>query len=172
VPPLVIRFVLLALATAAPAMDAMAAPHPVQEEFSVADLADYRLTPGVFSRFVTATRLIGKAMHDDPRLAADPLFTREVAVLDDVVAAAERVNARLKFEPRYTTALRVAGLSSREYTRFALALVGARLAHGFMQSGALRRVPAGPAADNVAFVAAHEPTVREMLALLGLEDPL
>ena len=53
------------------------------------------------------------------------------------------------------TALFAADISSREYATFAIALFAARLAHGFVESGAMRRVPQGVAADNVAFVAAH-----------------
>ena len=140
-----------------------------QDTFNTRELAEYRLTVPVFKQFVHASRLIVTAMQNDGRLANDPLFTRDVSVLDDVVAAASRVEARLKFEPRYASALRVAGISARDYTRFALALFAARMAHGFLQSGAIRAVAQGAASDNVAFVAAHEQEVTDVLRALGVE---
>jgi len=144
-------------------------PALLQDTFTVKELADYRLADPVFRQFVHASGLIVTAMSEEPRLGADPLFTRDVAVLDDAVSAAAALEARLKLEPRYTTALRIAGLTPREYTRFALALFGARLAHGFVQAGLLRDVPPGTAADNVAFVAAHEAEIADVLKALGLE---
>lgn len=146
-----------------------AEPHVLQDTFNTRTLAEYRLTVPVFRQFVQASRLIVTATHEDARLADDPLFTRDVSVLDDVVAAAARLEVRLKLEPRYASALRVAGMTPREYTTFALALFGARMAHGFLQSGAIRGVAKGAATDNVAFVAAHEPEVIEILTLLQLE---
>ena len=144
-------------------------PAPAQDPFHISELAEYRLTVSVFKQFDHASRLIANATREDPRLASDPLFTRDVSVLDDAVAAAAQLEARLKFEPRYVAALRIASISAREYTKFALALFGARLAHGFMQAGVLRGVPAGAAAENVAFIAAHEREVAELLQVMGVE---
>jgi hypothetical protein len=148
---------------------AEARPYRLQDSFNVKELAEYRLTVPVWKQFASASRLLVTAMLAEPRLAADPLFTRDVLVLDDVVAAAGRMEARLKFEPRYAAALRIASLPPREYTKFAIALFAARLAHGFVQSGALRRAPAGVPGENVAFVAAHEAEVVELLRTLGVE---
>jgi hypothetical protein len=149
----------------------IAPPVPLQDSFNIKELAEYRLTVPVFKQFVHASRLIVTAASKDPRLTADPLFTRDVSVLDDVVAAATRVEARLKFEPRYSSALRIASLSAHEYAKFALTLFAARMAHGFLESGAIRGVSKGAAADNVAFVAGHEQEITEVLQLLGLESP-
>jgi hypothetical protein len=140
-----------------------------QDTFNIKELAEYRLTVPVFQQFVQASRQIVTASREDARLAADPLFTREVALLDDVAAAAAALEARVKYEPRYAAALRIASISPREFTKFALALFGARLAHGFLKSGALRKVPAGVAADNVAFVDTHQTEIAELLRLLELE---
>jgi hypothetical protein len=141
----------------------------LQDVFNVKELSEYRLSDPVFRQFVHASQLIVTASREDARLASDPLFTRDVSLLDDVVAAAERVDARLKFEPRYSAALRIASISAHEYTKFALALFAARLAHGFLQSGAIRGVMKGVASDNVAFVAAHEAEVVAILESLGVE---
>ena len=142
---------------------------PSQDTFNVKELSEYRLTEPVFRQFVHASQLIVTAGRDDTRLTSDPLFTRDVSVLDDVVAAASRVEARLKFEPRYTASLRIAGLSAHEYTKFALTLFAARMAHGFLESGAIRGVTKGAASENVAFVAAREAEVVALLESLGLE---
>jgi hypothetical protein len=147
----------------------MTPPVPLQDTFNIKELAEYRLSVPVFRQFVHASRQIVTATREDQRLAADPLFTRDVSVLDDVVTAAARVEARLKFEPRYASALRIASLSAHEYAKFALALFAARMAHGFLQSGAIRGVTKGVAADNVAFVAEHEREVAEVLQALGVE---
>jgi hypothetical protein len=145
------------------------APAQPQDAFTLKDLAEYRLSDPVLRQFVHASGLIVTAMSEEPRLGADPLFTRDVAVLDDAVAAAAAIEARVKLEPRYAAALRLAGLTPREYTTFALALFGARLAHGFVQAGLLRDVPPGTAADNVAFVGRHEAEIGSVLKALGLE---
>jgi hypothetical protein len=142
---------------------------PPQDTFNIKELAEYRLSVPVFQQFVQASRQIAAVTREDPRLAADPLFTRDIAVLDDAVASAARVEARLKYEPRFAAALRIASISAHEYARFALALFGARLAHGFLKSGAMRFVPPGVATDNVAFIDAHEAEVADVLRLLEVE---
>jgi hypothetical protein len=152
-----------------PASLASFAYRPYQDTFNIKTLAEYRLTVPVFRQFIHASRLIITATQEDARLARDPLFPREVSVLDDAVAAASRVEAQLKFEPRYTSALRIAGISAREYTTFALSLFAARMAHGFLESGAIRGVAKGAAADNVAFVSEHARDVIEILQALGVE---
>jgi hypothetical protein len=151
---------------AAPTSAARAVP---QDTFNIKELAEYRLTVPVFRQFVQASQLVVTAAASDRRLADEPLFTRDIAVLDDVVAAAARVEARLKFEPRYASALRIASITPRDYAKFALALFAARMAHGFLQSGAIRGVTPGVAADNVAFVAEHQAEIAEVLQLLGVE---
>jgi hypothetical protein len=147
----------------------IAPPVPLQDSFNIKELAEYRLSVPVFRQFIHASSQIVTATREDSRLAADPLFTRDISVLDDVVASAARVEARLKFEPRYASALRIASLSAHEYAKFALTLFAARMAHGFLQSGAIRGVTKGVATDNVAFVAEHERDVTEVLQLLGVE---
>jgi hypothetical protein len=133
------------------------------------DLAAYRLTLDVFEPFERASGLIADATAADPRLAADPLFPREVSVLDDVGVVAPALEGRLSREPAVRAALDQAGMTPREYTTFALALFAARLAHGFVGSGAMRFVPPGVASENVAFIATHEARVASVLRRLGVE---
>jgi hypothetical protein len=141
----------------------------MQAPLEARDLAQYRLTEAVFDRFQAASRAIAAATRNDPALARNPLFSRDVLVSDDVKAAAMTLESRLASHPALGTALGDARLTARDYTTFALALVAARLAHGFVKTGVLRRVPDGVAAANVAFVAAHEQEIGSVLADLGID---
>jgi hypothetical protein len=139
-----------------------------QAPFDVRELATYRLTEPVFRQFVAASRLIADATKNDPRYLTDPLFTRDVALLGDATVMAALVDARLRSEPPLAGALAEAGLGSREYTKFAITLLAARLAHGFLKAGVLQQVAPGAATENVAFVKAHEDDVTAVLDALGI----
>jgi hypothetical protein len=147
----------------------LAAGVPLQAPLEVDELAKYRLTTGVFMRFEVASRSIAAAMRADPAFTREPLFTREIVLSDDVAAAATALETRLQAHPGLGRALRAAKLSPREYTTFALAVVAARIAHGFVKAGVLRGVPEGAAAANVAFVQAHEVEIASVLADLGID---
>ena len=79
------------------------------------------------------------------------------------------LEARLRNEPTLAEALRMANLTPHEYTKFALALVAARLAHGFVKAGVLRSVPPGVHADNVMFVDANQADIAAVMKELGVE---
>ena len=143
-----------------------------QPAISARELAGYRLTAPVLTQFEEASRLIADATRHDPAFAQSPLFTEEISVSGDAPAMAAALESRLRNHPALSQALRTAHITSREYTRFALALVAARLAHGFVTSGVLRTVPAGVAADNVAFVEAHHAEIAAILKTLGIDDNL
>jgi hypothetical protein len=140
-----------------------------QPLFDARQLANYRLTFPVFLRFAHATRLMAAQMQSDPRFTRDPLFNRDVSVSGDAVEMATALRTRLDNEPTLAAALFAADIGAHEYVTFALALFGARLAHGFLESGAMRLVPPGVAADNVAFVSEHLADIRVALTQLGLE---
>jgi hypothetical protein len=108
-------------------------------------------------------------MRAETRFDRDPLFNRDVTVSGDAVQMATAVHTRLSNDATLAAALFAADISAHEYVTFALALFGARLAHGFLESGAMRRVPSGVAADNVEFVREHLPAIRLTLSQLGLE---
>jgi hypothetical protein len=148
---------------------AAAVPQPAAPSIDSKELAEYRLTRPVFQRFQRATRLILTATRADPRFATAPLFTKEIAVSGDAPAMAAALQQRLEREPALAGALFAADLDAREYTKFALALFAARLAHGFIKSGVLRRVPPGPPSDNVAFIETHRPEILALLKEMGVE---
>ncbi len=66
--------------------------------------------------------------------------------------------------------MQTAKLTPREYAKFAIVLLAAHLAHGFVKAGVLQRVPAGAPTNNVEFVKAHEAEVTAVLAELGVRD--
>lgn len=138
-------------------------------EIDAQELSAYRLRGAVFERFQRATRLIVAATRNDVRFQQSPLFSREVTLSGEAVEMAIALQRRLEQEPVLAGALFAADLDPREYAKFALTLFAARLAHGFLESGVLRRVPPGTAAENVAFVEAHEDAIAALLRDIGLE---
>ncbi|HXG87465.1 MAG TPA: hypothetical protein VNJ02_03935 [Vicinamibacterales bacterium] len=132
-------------------------------------LAGYRLTPAVFATFQHASREIATIVGRDASLRSAPLFSQDIVQAADLVEAATQLEARLTEHVELAAALRTAKVTPRDYTIFALSLLGARLAFGFVEAGTLRSVPAGAAADNVTFVRAHRAAVDEVLTLAGVE---
>jgi hypothetical protein len=142
---------------------------PPQSAFSARELADYRLTDEVFRRFAHATRLIASATRHDARFEQQPLLTKDIVVAGDAAEMATALQSRLEGEPSVAVALFAADISSHEYATFSISMFAARLAHGFVASGAMRRVPAGVASDNVTFVGRHEREIAVLLKQLRLE---
>lgn len=162
-----IRRAIAVLGIVAVVSQAMAA---AQAPIDVYELADYRLTTDVFERFVQASTRIAAVTRDDALFTYAPLFTKEVALSDDAVAAAAGLVARLENHAALAAALDAAKISPREYVKFALTLIVAHLAHGFLASGVLPRVPTGAPTVNVEFVGAHSADVAAALASLGIRD--
>lgn len=90
-------------------------------------------------------------------------------MLEDLAIAAATLEDRLAGNPALAAALVQENVSPREYARFALALIGARLAQGFLSAGVLKRVPAGVAADNVAFISRRQADVDMLLEELDVD---
>ena len=141
-----------------------------QAPFSVYDLADYRLTPQVFEQFVQASARIADITEHDPAFRYAPLFTKDVALSGDAPVVAQGLAARLENHPGLAAAVAEAKLTPREYSKFAISLVAAHLAHGFVKAGVLQRVPEGAPTINVEFVKTHEADVTAVLAKLGVHD--
>jgi hypothetical protein len=151
------------------ALSILATVPSAQTEFGVTEIADYRLSADVFAQFDRASRLIASVTRADPRFEREPLFTEEMLLTGDVLPMAVALEARLRSEMALADALRTANLTPHAYAKFTLALVAARLAHGFVKSGVIRSVPPGVHADNVAFVDANQADVEAVLRELGLE---
>jgi hypothetical protein len=141
-----------------------------QTSIDVYELADYRLTPEVFERFVQASRRIADITQEDATFTFAPLFTKELVRDGDAVAETAGLVSRLEHHPGLAAALAGANITPREYAKFAITLIVAHLAHGFLASGVLPRVPAGAPTINVEFIKAHESDVTVALARLGIRD--
>lgn len=140
------------------------------QAIDVYELADYRLTPDAFERFVQATTALTAITDHDPAFTYAPLFTKDVALSGDAVAEIKGLVARLENHPGLVAALNTAAITPREYAKFALTLIVAHLANGFLTSGVLPRVPAGAPTHNVEFIKAHEADVSATLARLGIRN--
>ena len=145
-------------------------PVETQAPIDVYELADYRLTTEVFERFVHASGRIADIVQHDPSFTYAPLFTKDVALSGDAVAEAAGLVARLEHHAGLAAALEAATLTPREYSKFAITLIAAHLAHGFLKAGVLQRVPSGAPTINVEFVKTHESDVTAALASLGIRD--
>jgi hypothetical protein len=141
-----------------------------QAPIDVYELADYRLTNEVFERFVQASVRIGEVTREDPSFSNAPLVTKDAALSGDAVAEVATLVARLENHPDLAGALASAKITPREYGKFTIALIAARLAHGFLTAGVLSRVPSGAPTINVEFVKTHESDVAEVLSHLGIRD--
>jgi hypothetical protein len=141
-----------------------------QAPIDVYELADYRLTPEVFERFVQASGRIADITREDSSFTYAPLFTKELALSGDAVAEVAGLVARLQNHTALAAALETAKLTPREYAKFAITLIVAHVAQGFLASGVLPRVPAGAPTINVEFVKTHEADVTATLTTLGIRD--
>jgi hypothetical protein len=133
------------------------------------EIAEYRLTASVFEQFLHASRRIATIRSRDASFQDSPLFSQEIAQGGDIAVVAPALEARLLGHAGLSGALRASAISAREYTKFALSLVAARLALGFVEAGLLKTVPPGVATENVAFVRTHRAVIDEVLTELGVE---
>jgi hypothetical protein len=145
-------------------------PATAQSPIAVSELADYRLTTEVFERFVQANGRIVDITQHDPVFTYAPLFTKDVALSGDAAVEAAGLVARLANHAGLAAALDVAKMTPREYAKFAITLIAAHLAYGFLNAGVLLRVPSGAPTINVEFVRTHEPEVATTLASLGVRN--
>jgi hypothetical protein len=148
----------------------MAAALAAQAPIEIYDLADYRLTSEVFEQFVKASGRVTEITQHDPAFRYAPLFTKDVAISGDAAAMAQGLTARLESHAGLAAALAAAKITPREYAKFALSLIGAHLAHGFVKAGVLLKVPAGAPTINVDFVNSHDAEVTAVLEQLGVRD--
>jgi hypothetical protein len=145
-------------------------PADAQAPIDVYELADYRLTSEVFERFAQASGRVGTITREDSSFADAPLVTEDTALSGDAVAEVATLVARLESHAGLTAALAEAKITPREYGKFTIALIAARLAYGFMKAGVLQRVPSGAPTINGEFVKTHETEVTDTLAQLGIRD--
>lgn len=141
-----------------------------QALIDVYDLADYRLTTPVFEQFLKASGRVADISQHDETFRYAPLFTKDVSLSGDAPAMAQGLAARLANHPGLSAALADAKITPREYAKFAIVLIGAHLAHEFVKTGVIQKVPPGAPTINVDFVKAHEAEVTAVLTDLGVRD--
>jgi hypothetical protein len=146
------------------------APVAAQTRIEVYELADYRLTTAIFERFVQANARIVEITEQDASFTDAPLLTKDLALSGDAVAEAAALVTRIENHAGLTAALEAVAITPREYAKFTITLIVARLAHGFLKAGVLPRVPSGAPTTNVEFVRMHESAVIAALASLGIRD--
>jgi len=103
----------------------MAALAHAQAPVDVYELADYRLTTEVFERFVQASSRVADVTRDDASFTYAPLFTKDVALSGDAVAAVTGLVARLEHHAALAASLDSAKITPREYAKFAITLIAA-----------------------------------------------
>ena len=143
-----------------------------QEEYGGLDrreLAAYRLTTSIFERFRDASQQIAIVIARDPAFSAQPLLSQDIVQGGDVVEVSTRLERRLRDHRELSRALQAAKITPRDYTKFVLTVVAARLAVGFLDSGVMKTVPPGAARDNVNFVRTHRAAVDDVLNRLHIE---
>ena len=78
------------------------------------------------------------------------------------------MEAALRKEPLMMNALQSAGMTPRDYAKFALAFFQAAMIHGMQKSGMIKEIPkelqASVNMDNIKFVEAHEAEIKALMA--------
>src|SRR4029079_6753395 len=70
--------------------------------------------------------------------------------------------AEIQKEPRMTAGLQSAGLTTREYAKFMLAILQAGFAAGMQKAGLLKTIPEGTYPANIKWVNDHEAELKAM----------
>ena len=156
-----------------------------EEETDRQELEQYRLTTDTLKKVELALLAAAKAMRNDPVVKTWQDAKREAEALqkkDELTEADARrleqlqaiiesqpfdvggdaqtlseMAAQLAKIPPLASALKVAGLTPREYAKFTFTMSMAAMVHGFQKAGGGNQPPVpGVAAENVKFVAEHE----------------
>lgn len=145
---------LAGLAFAATAVDAASATAQPGTLFGhMPEVANYRLTTPGLQKFVRATHAL-KALEDQEFDLEDRLDVDDPSEL-----TLDRLVAAFDSEPQLRGAVEGAGMSTREYVTFMLAMVQTVMGSVMVQMGgeqALQDMPAGVMKDNIQFFLDNE----------------
>ena len=159
---------LLAMALAATAILVA----PLQAQSDEETIARYRLTEGVYAKYLQASRNLIAAWKADRAAFKD----EDEDEADGDEATIAELAAQYDAHPAAKRALTSAGITSREFVTFTFAMFQAAMAAGVIQqmNGKLDDVPAGAQRDNVLFYRRHEAELErvtaEMQALFGEKE--
>jgi hypothetical protein len=146
-------FVCVACVAMLPVASALASPDADAREVS-----SYRLSEPALAKYADATRRLSGALAENP----PPCDDRS----DDSLSA---MAARLDANPGASAAMSAAGMTSREYLVFSLALVQAGVGAWALTEGG-GELPPGVSEENVAFFQANEAEIQELSGLLPQND--
>ena len=150
------RLVRRALLLSAPALLAVVANVPAaaaQAPTFPPEVASYRMTAANLSKFISATQAL-KELEDENIDFEERLEMEDPEDLD-----VDRIAAVFDGEPRVRSAIRGAGLTSREYVTFLFAMMQAMFGSIAVQMGgeqALDDMPNGVLKDNIRFFLANQ----------------
>lgn len=122
------------------------------------ELASYRLTEAALTKYAAATRALAPVLAENPPGCDD--------TSDESLTA---MAARLDAIPGAPAAVRGAGLSTRDYIVFGIAMFQAGMASWAVTDGG-GELPAGVSPKNVEFYEAHQVEIQELSGLLPEND--
>jgi hypothetical protein len=168
---------------------------PAANDPDLKEVVAYRLTVPALNRVVQATKNMAEAVRNDPRFKRQAALEEEIQALEEkderTEAEEERLEqlradleaeeqkssetdnpktlsemaAAIEKEPLAAKALADAGISARDYAKFALAYFQAGMVAGMLKQGLIKEVPPDLAAtvnmENVKFVQEHEAELEE-----------
>lgn len=77
---------------------------------------------------------------------------------------------RIEREPDLATAIRGAGLTTREYSMLTLSFFNAMFAHGMKKAGTIKQLPADILPENIVFIESNEAELNGLFAQLQAYD--
>lgn len=115
---------------------------------SMPEVTSYRLTTPALQKFIAATNAL-KGLEDE-----DIDLDSRLGVDDPSELSVDAIAAAFDSEPRIRSAIGSAGMTSREYVTFMMAMLHTIMGSVMVQMGgeqALRDMPAGVLKDNIQF---------------------
>lgn len=139
---------------------AVPSPAAAAGDASVREVSAYKLTDAGLARYTDATRRLDQAVRTSPALCAERANDddEDTRTLDELVA-------KIDASPQMRQAIQSAGMSTREYAVFSLAMLQAAMASWALDQPGSKPAP-GVSMDNVAFYRRNAAT----LAKIGKES--
>lgn len=158
-------------AAGAPSVVAASMPMPAAmrglDAADEAALAHFRLTTDNLAKATQASRNIAQLGATDPRLLKR--LDQESPLSD--AQTLQQAADRLAGIPQVRRAIQRAGLSPRDYILVSFTIADAAMANAYARAGRTQASPPAIAKDNLDFVAAHQPEVRQFMKAVQSMSP-
>jgi hypothetical protein len=117
-------------------------------------LAEYRLSIAAIQKLLAATRAMAKVSEDPTVRAAAAKLSASDDANDggDGYQSLNDMARKVDAFPPIASAIRSAGLTSREYMLITMSYMQAAMAAGMKKQGLIKELPKGTPAENVAFI--------------------